>query len=133
MSKPLNLILKEEVEKLKGTVLYENEEGSSTEINLNDNITNYKTIEIVVKATDTEKVIKIDNPTIDKTFFEKLCYTLANDLIEVFSKFIISEESKIRAIPENCGYYVINLFSSNLEMHFDKTNYIKITKVVGYK
>ena len=132
MSKPLNLILKEEVEKLKGTVLYENEEGSSTEINLNDNITNYKTIEIVVKATDTEKVIKIDNPTIDKTFFEKLCYTLGNDLIEVFSKFIIYE-NKISPITANCGYYSIKLISSDLAMNFDKTNYIKITKVVGYK
>ncbi len=132
MSKPLNLILKEEVEKLKGTVLYENEEGSSTEINLNDKITNYKTIEIVVKATDTEKVIKIDNPTIDKTFFEKLCYTLGNDLIEVFSKFAIYE-NKISPINANCGYYSIKLISSDLAMNFDKTNYIKITKVIGYK
>ena len=132
MSKPLNLILKEEVEKLKGTVLYENEEGSSTEINLNDNITNYKTIEIVVKATDTEKVIKIDNPTINKTFFEKLCYTLGNDLIEVFSKFAIYE-NKISPINANCGYYSIKLTSSDLAMNFDRTNYIKITKVIGYK
>ena len=132
MSKPLNLILKEEVEKLKGTVLYENEEGSSTEIYLNDNITNYNSMEITIKATDTEKIIKIDKPNSNKTFFEKLCYTLGNDLIEVFSKFAIYE-NKISPINANCGYYSIKLISSDLEMHFDKTNYIKITKVIGYK
>lgn len=132
MSKPLILVLKEEIENLKGKILYENEEGSSTEINLNDNITNYKTIEIVVKATDTEKVIKIDKPIIEKTFFEKLCYTLGNDLIEVFSKFAIYE-NKISPINANCGYYSIKLTSSVLAMNFDRTNYIKITKVVGYK
>lgn len=132
MSKPLILDLKEKIENLKEKILYENKEGSSTEINLNDNITNYKTIEIVVKATDTEKVIKIDNPTIDKTFFEKLCYTLGNDLIEVFSKFAIYE-NKISPINANCGYYSIKLTSSDLAMNFDRTNYIKITKVIGYK
>lgn len=132
MSRPLILELKEKIENLKEKILYENKEGSSTEINLNDNITNYKTIEIVVKATDTEKVIKIDNPNINKTFFENLCYTLGNDLIEVFSKFAIYE-NKISPINANCGYYSIKLTSSDLEMHFDRTNYIKITKVVGYK
>ena len=132
MSKPLNLILKEKVEKLKGTVLYENEEGSSTEIYLNDNITNYNSMEITIKATDTEKIIKIDKPNINKTFFENLCYTLGNDLIYVFSKFII-HENKISPINANCGYYSIKLISSDLAMNFDKTNYIKITKVVGYK
>lgn len=131
MSKPLNLILKEEVEKLKGKILYENDEGSSTEINLNDNITNYNSIEITLKTTDTEKVIKIDNPTINKTFFEKMCYTLGNDFVQVFSKFIIYE-NKIRPVTENCGYYTIALTSSNLVMNFDKTNYIRITKVIGY-
>lgn len=132
MSKPLNLILKEEVEKLKGKVLYENDEGSSTEINLNDNITNYNSIEISIKTTDTEKIIKIDNPTINKTFFEKLCYTLGNNFIQVFSKFIIYE-NKISPVTENCGYYAISLFSGSLDMYFDKTNYIKITKIIGYK
>ena len=132
MSKPLILDLKEKIENLKEKILYENKEGSSTEINLNDNITNYKTIEIVVKATDTEKVIKIDNPNINKTFFENLCYTLKNDLIYVFSKFIIYE-NKISPINANCGYYSIKLISSDLAMNFDKTNYIKITKVIGYK
>lgn len=132
MSKPLNLILKEEVEKLKGKILYENDEGSSTEINLNDNITNYNSIEITLKTTDTEKVIKIDNPTINKTFFEKMCYTLGNDFIQVFSKFIIYE-NKISPINANCGYYSIKLISSDLVMNFDRTNYIKITKVIGYK
>ena len=132
MSKPLILELKEKIENLKEKILYENKEGSSTEINLNDNITNYKTIEIVVKATDTEKVIKIDNPNINKTFFENLCYTLENDLIYVFSKFIIYE-NKISPINANCGYYSIKLISSDLAMNFDKTNYIKITKVIGYK
>lgn len=132
MSKPLNLILKEEVEKLKREVLYENEEGSSTEINLNNNITKYNSIEITLKATETEKVIKIDNPNINKTFFENLCYTLGNDLIYVFSKFVIYE-NKISPITANCGYYAIGLISGNLVMNFDKTNYIKITKVIGYK
>ena len=132
MSKPLILVLKEEIENLKGKILYENEEGSSTEIYLNDNITNYNSMEITIKATDTEKIIKIDKPNSNKTFFEKLCYTLGNDLIEVFSKFAIYE-NKISPINENCGYYAISLFSGSLEMHFDRTNYIKITKVVGYK
>ena len=130
MSKPLLLDLKEKSE-IK--ILHEsnNDEEILGEITLSENIKNFDYIEIIMGVNDDSKTIKVDEPN-GKTFYENLQYASGNNHIEVFSKFAING-NKITPVTANCGYKTTNYLNSELVMHLDRTNYIRILKVIGGK
>ena len=113
------------------TVLYENSLGNDSEISLSKNLEDYDYICIIFLTTDNEKTIRIDNAN-GKSFYQSFEYSLGNDHIHVFSKFSTTQ-NKIIPITTNCGYYSINYLNNSVTMHLDRTNYIKISKVIGYK
>ena len=130
MAKPLILVLKEKIMTKK---LFEGKSDIEMlgEINLNDNTKDFDYIEITLKISDNEKTIKINNPS-GKTFWEELPYTLSDYYAKAFSRFLI-KDNKIISIADNCGYYTINYLNSQVNMHLNRTNYIRIKEVIGGK
>lgn len=129
MSEPKFLELEKDLKKLQTKTLYENLEDYRGEITLSETVENFDYIYLILVAADNEKTIRIDNPNA-KIFWEELGYSLSNEYAKVFSKFAI-DGNKITPIIANCGYYTINYMNNQVEMHLDRTNYIRIRKVLG--
>ena len=128
MGKPLLLDIKEKSIK---EVIYETSGDNTGEATLNKSVADFNYIEIVLIASDNREVVRIDNPN-EKTFWRELSYSQGNEYFKVFSKFAING-NKITPVVANCGYYTINYTNNQVLMHLDRTNYIRIQKVIGGK
>lgn len=131
MSKPKNLEIEEKLKKLQIKTLYENSEDYRGEITLSETSKNFDYVNLTLVTSDNEKTIRIDKPD-GKIFWEELGYSLSNEYAKVFSKFAING-TKITPVVANCGYYTINYTNNQVLMHLDRTNYIRIKKVIGGK
>ena len=114
-----------------GTVLYNNPNGSSSNITLNDTSANYQYIE-VFGYSDTDKYtsVKIYQPN-GKKFIVRVNYTSGALLVDLLSTYSISAKT-ISPILDSCGYVAVTTQSGS-NFNKDKTNYFKITRVVGHK
>lgn len=119
MSEPLLL-------KLKGRVLYENEEGNTGNATLNDNVENYDTIEIFyITTTGRAGSVRVKN--FDKSISLPIIVTSGSTFVAV-CKVIKFEGSTVNKISEY--QYSRNTASQD---SFTTTDIIAITKIVGYK
>ena len=122
-------------EKIEIKKLYENLEGNSGEVQLNNSSENfdyfYITFIVLVNEEQQEKTIRVDKPN-GKVFCESMQYSLANDHVEVFSRFAINNNI-IKPLTGNCGYRTQSYLNGSVAMSLDSTNYMRITKVLGGK
>lgn len=126
----INTIL--ETKENKETVLYNNVNGTNSEINLSDNVKNYKYIEIYFCTNDTanyQSSAKIYSPN---GKYASLLYVLSRaDTTSVYlkSKNVYIEGTSIRNYDERATQVTI----SNDATSISNANNIYITRVVGYK
>lgn len=111
---------------LKTTVLFDNSSGASGNIHLNDDVNNYKHIEIFFRSSDNQhSSVKIKssvpivsllmaNMTTGGAWLKLAVYSFANS-----NMYLASNNSGQVVISSNPGYQI--------------GNYIFITKVLGYK
>lgn len=133
MSKPLILKLKEKVE---GTILYESDSGTNETITLNDNISNYKDVEIEYKCLISEievfgKVKIGKNQTrvnLQANYIGSTNNWLVNKNIKLLGNKI-TFETWSQLIFNNQGGIVVY----RVNELYNNTGDIFITKVVGYK
>lgn len=112
----------EEIEKLKGTILYEDETGTTGTVNLIDNAENYKYIEIYYKTSVRSGSIKVSDFNDKKLILPIIVVTSVNHVLQ--TKIITISRKKINKIEEE--QYLSNT-------GYSTTNSIYIYKVVGYK
>ena len=114
-------------EKLVGTVLYENEEGTTGDITLSDSVANYDYIEFQCKRGEfiycSGKLSNINGKTISLS----TNYTTSSQMY-VYSKVITVLENVITAVRANLAY-----FSNSSSASFSSDDSHYIVKVVGYK
>lgn len=131
MSKPLILALKEKIE---GTTLYENEEGTNTDVTLNDTTENYDEIEIFFdndrSANTGEKIFnstKVINPN-------NKYVTLKTSKIGGTYVYEDGQEYQILENKLNVIHFCNIVFNGNtVSTSIDHQGFIRIFKVVGYK
>ena len=126
MSKPLILELKEKIEKLEGTVLYENEEGNTGDIILNDNSQNYNYADIFY-VTTTGRTGSVRVKDLSKAISLPIIVT-SNSTFVVVCKVVKFEETTVKKVSEH--QYIRNTASQD---SFTTTDVIAITKIVAYK
>ncbi len=121
MSKPLNLVLKE---KIIGDILYEDEEGTTGEVTLNKDITNYKELEIYAKYGTRYICEKM--PTVEgaRIVLEIVQRTGTGIVYLRFSECTL-QSNKITRLNFS------ELLAGNTT--YEDTDIISIYKVVGYK
>ena len=110
-----------------GVVLYENNNGSNETITLNDSVSNYKFIEIFYKSNDNAySSVRVDTPNgkrVSLQAFWSVDYVLYGKIKQIsISDNKINNLAFQQVIIDNGGYPTISL-----------SNFIYITKVVGYK
>ena len=115
--------------------LYENLEGNQGQVQLNNSAENfdyfYITFIVLANEEQQEKTIRVEKPN-GKMFYESMQYSLANDHVEVFSRFAINNNI-INPLTGNCGYRTQSYLNGSVAMNLDSTNYMRITKVYGGK
>ena len=131
MSKPLILELKEELEKLEGKALYEDETGTTGNITLNDSIENYKRIKVygyfyhTNKAKFCKEFLVEANSQIDLTgvSYNGGSYTYLNTETATMSGTSITRGTQ----------YENRLGAGGTDNLRASGQTVFITKVVGYK
>ncbi len=117
---------KELKEKIVGTVLYENETGTTGNIELTDSVANYDYIEIQSRRPDfvysSGRLYNVNGKTVSLS----ATYT-TNIAIYTYAKTVTISEKRINVIRANLGYFD----SSSSAFTTDDSNFI--TRVVGYK
>lgn len=112
--------------KMIGTVLYENEQGTTGNITLNDSVVNYDYIEIQCKRGEfiygSTKLSNVNGKTI--SLGTNYC---TSTQMYVYSKVISISGNVITAIRDKLGYFD----SNGVTFTEDDSHYIK--EVVGYK
>ena len=116
---PLNEVL--------GKVLYENNNGSTETITLNDSVSNYKFIEIFYKSNDNAyssvRVYAPNGKRVSLQAFWSVDYVLYGKIKQIsISDNKINNLAFQQVVIDNGGYPAISL-----------SNFIYITKVIGYK
>lgn len=118
-------------------VLYNNSDGASTDITLNDNYTNYKYLDIYCKDTYVGSYFSIRVDLSVSMYFmvsANVSRSGYNGFMAIAKQFYLTNYNKLYKniyadfVGIYCGRY------SNTYEFFDNTNYdILIVKVVGYK
>lgn len=124
MSEPLIL-------KLKGTVLYENETGTNGDVTLNDNIKNYKYIEIFYQVQKDGVAVKSEKVNVNLDNYVNLSLTdYINPYMWFHTKTMQMTETQLKVIR-----YKEYRFkdSTDWSPYGSEVDLILITKVVGYK
>lgn len=129
---PINLNYEERLQKLEGTILYSNESGTTADIALSDNISNYSFIEVEYERNNAVKTtgkIKNYNSMRLETY---LAYwdELSSQTIWQSSMEIINANNN--KITRNDTYY--SNFSNNSYIGSGNfTGGFNILRVIGYK
>lgn len=118
----------------KGTVLYESEEGTNTDITLNDTAENYDEIEIFFnndrRITSGEKVF--DSATVIDP--NKKNVTLEATLVGSVNVYKDGQEYKIEGNKLNVVHFYNLIFTGDSHTtSIDYQGFIRIYKIVGYK
>ena len=118
-------------EKMVATELFNNPSGNAGEITLNDSLTNYEYIEIYF-TNPTFGIFdssKIDNPNGKKTSLKvSMRYSNGGSYYTYFRDVSLNGNKITNLFG---GYYAVRVDGS-IE-YFNNVNYIKITRVLGYK
>lgn len=119
-----------------GVILYENSDGSNTNITLNDNVSNYEYIKIFYKNNDN--VFNSVDVYIAKTNMAKVvalgAWTISSDVMYFKYKNITISENIISNTTALAEYPFIEYsMSTSGIIWLGQNNYIYITRVVGYK
>lgn len=114
-----------------GVVLYINNSGSSEEITLNDNITNYEIIKVFYFNGNIANSVEFKPLSGTTNFTLESSYKSGSSLIHTISRYACTNANKMTPVTDECGYW--GLSGSTIAMHYDSTNYSKIYKVIGYK
>lgn len=110
-----------------GKVLYENNNGSNETITLNDNVSNYKFIEIFYKSNDSAySSVRVDTPNGKRVSLQ--AFWSIDDWCYGKIKQISISDNKINNLAAQ--QLVIG---SGASPTVSLSNYIYITKVIGYK
>lgn len=129
-----------ELDKLKAYSLYNNTSGTTGNVTLSDSASNYEYIEIFYKNVDgIFSSTKVKSPN-GKTVGLSCSVTFVggsgnNGLYAIHSRIIDISGTSINthSITSNGSYYGALALWENGSASLDKTNYIYITQVIGYK
>lgn len=115
------------VNTLKPVILYESTMGTSGDVQLNDDVVNYKYLEIYVVTNNTIEIScnKISLDTVVSTLITLVNYEGA---IYRYAEYNINENNNKLELQSKYGYYE---FISGTSL--TNQNYLKVVKVVGYK
>lgn len=125
---------------LVGEVLYSNDTGTTGNVTLSKSASNYSYIEIMFKNVDAcYSSVKIENPNGKVVSLTSVVSFTGgsgvNGLIAVHSRDVTISGTNISTLSStsNGNYYGALAFWEGQNASLDKTNYIYITKVIGYK
>lgn len=108
----------------KGTVLYEDETGTTGTVTLSDNISNYKYIDVYGEYADNYCYARIPATVGAKSVLQVIQRTGNNNVYLRFSDCTLADASITR-------YNYSELLAGNVT--FEQVNIINIYKVIGYK
>lgn len=114
-------------------VLYENWNGTTGAITLNDSVDNYQYIEVYGGVNGISSFQKLYKPNSQK-FCVRINYIQIPSVaenIDLLSTYLI-QNNKISPILNECGYSAISV-NGSAAFYYVKTNYFNILRVVGYK
>ena len=125
---------------LTGYSLYSNDSGSNGNITLSDNVSNYEYIEIFYRNVDNiYSSVRVKNPnTKNVNLLVSVSFTGGTGnpgLFALHSRTINISGTSINtlSIDNNGNYYAGFALWENGSPSVEKSNYIYITKVIGYK
>lgn len=113
-----------------GVELYSNNTGSSSEITLSDDISNYSKIKIFYfngSISNSYEFIPLSGAT---QIAIESSYQSSTSFIHTIATYSCSS-NKLTPQTSKCGYY--GLTDTSISMNWDNTVYSKIFKVIGYK
>lgn len=112
-----------------GVLLYDDSTGSSSEITLSDDISNYSRIKIFYTSTVEDSYeFKPSGATLKIALGTK--YKTSSLFVQTIGTYSCNG-NKLTPQLDECGY--CSTSTSGSTMHWDNTNYCNIKKVVGYK
>lgn len=114
-------------EKIEGTILYNNSSGTTGDITLSDNISNYSTIEFyAINSDDSDESLGIYKFETNKSKFLIQGNNVTSNSFSIFVKEYIIDTNNNKKLNASIGRLYANNQTSNYEV-------FKITKVIGYK
>lgn len=127
---PINSNYEERLQKLECTILYSNESGTTDDILLYDNVSNYSYIEIFYnKANMVFNSKKINNPN-NKQIGLEIVFMEGNNYTQVVVQKVTFNNNKIIYGP---GMWNNFTMGSSFVNSSQTEKQITITKVIGYK
>lgn len=116
---PLNEVL--------GTILYENNTGSNENITLNDDVSKYKFVEIFYKSNDSAySSVRVDTPNGKRVSLQAF-WSVDNYCYGKIKQVSISNNKINNLAAQQL------VIGSGVSPTISLSNYIYITKVIGYK
>lgn len=115
----------------KSFILYDNPNGATGSVSLNDSVDNYEYIDICYEnpTFNLHNTTRIYNPQNKQTSLTVAMRYIDNGAYYTYFRDIEISNSLIS--NAYCGYYAVRTDGS-IE-YFNDNNYIRITKVIGYK
>ena len=127
---PINFNYEKRLQRLEGTILYSNESGTTDDILLYDNVSNYSYIEIFYnKANMVFNSKKINNPN-NKQIGLEIVFMEGNNYTQVVVQKVTFNNNKIIYGP---GMWNNFIMGSSFVNSSQTEKQITITKVIGYK
>lgn len=111
--------------KIMGTVLYNNEAGTTGNITLSDNAENYDYFDFICKRSTHEYTVRVYKPN-NKTVSLTTSFT-DGTYVYVYTKVLNVSGTQITVVRANIGYFN----NTGSYATSDDSNFI--TKIVGYK
>lgn len=124
-------------EKINGTILYENETGTSSNITLSDNIDNYSEYEIKYKGTNEEPYAtgRLSTKNISRIHLNAMFLGAqtagATGALRISNARVAISENTLTFVSSR--YYEKPYNSGATGGIYEDTNNIKITEIIGYK
>lgn len=119
--------LSDVLNKVLGVVLYENYDGSNGTITLNDSVSNYKFIEIFYKSNDSAySSVRVDTPNGKRVSLQ--AFWSVDNVLYGKIKQVLIDNNKIN----NLAFQQV-VIDNGVSPATSLSNFIYITKVIGYK
>jgi len=119
-------------EKIIGTVLYEDKEGTTETVTLNDSVANYDYIEIFFRTSTNYKSVKIYEPNNKGSILDFVDFINTEG-----SNFLYFYTKKVQIVNNSISRTRYKTYrfkdSTTWSPHGSDTDSINITRVVGYK
>ena len=122
------VFLSELIEKIQGTVLYENEEGTKDSFTLSEDSNNYKYIEIIYKVAELYKSTKVKCGTEKQILLDGINFT--NDTMYLYTT-MVNLSGKSLNVSRYETFSIKN--SASWQPYASPANNVSITQVIGYK